>query len=471
VLRVILILLGIALIQRPDLTIAPAFVAQGNFALRTGDVSTAIEAYTAALNIHPGDLSIIERLYRAAVTGSRPDMALGYLRLLAQTEGWTPELYRRAASILEARGDEPGAVAYWAASLEGKTLDISDIPVLHKIAAWRLAGREWDAVISAFEQILTLAPDDPETVYRLGLMLAPSNPRRSVAYLERATSDYPRARTITEIFKTYGNEPPALVTFRIGLALINAREWPYAEHALAVSVAVDARPAALAFLGLAQDQQGRDGWPLLSRAVESAPNDPLANYAVGVHWRLKGDFQQALTALTQARALDSNNPGIAAEIGLVYQNSGYLAEAEIWLNRAVALAPDDLGFRALLANFYADENFDLSGQGLKYIQAAVERAPNNADIRASLGWAMLTNGEYDKARDELQQALTLDPGNPRARFYFAVYLEYRGDVDGAIDSYLFVYRADQSGFRERAARALQRLGYQPGAFPNELPGQ
>jgi Flp pilus assembly protein TadD len=214
-------------------------------------------------------------------------------------------------------------------------------------------------------------------------------------------------------------------------------------------------------LGLAQDQQGRDGWPAISRALQLAPDDPLVNYAAGVHWRLKEQYPQALVALFSARAQAPQNPAITAEIGLVYQADGFLAEADRWLMRAVSLAPDEAGFAVLRASFYADTGYDLTGQGLQVIRDVVARVPGDADARASLGWALMTGGQYDEAEDELRQALILAPDNPRARYYFAVLLEYRGDVRNAAAEYLFVYGTDNRRFRNLAARALARLGYQP----------
>jgi Flp pilus assembly protein TadD len=210
-----------------------------------------------------------------------------------------------------------------------------------------------------------------------------------------------------------------------------------------------------------QDQQGRDGWPVISRAYAAAPDDPMVNYAVALHWRLTGDADQALAALERAAAADPRNPAIAAEIGLAYRMQGDLSLAALWLNTAVQLAPDNSGFRTLLANFYADTHYNLENEGLDAIRKLAERAPNDPDIRASLGWALFSTGHVDDARVELERALVLDPANARARYYFGNFLEYRGDREGAIDAYLRVYRdtSDDNGFRDLAAGALKRMGY------------
>ena len=61
---------------------------------------------------------------------------------------------------------------------------------------------------------------------------------------------------------------------------------------------------------------------------------------------------------------------------------------------------------------------------------------------------------------ELEKSLVLDPTNIRARYYFGIFLENRGDNAGAVDAYLYVYRSANTSFRDLAAGALQRLGYQ-----------
>src|SRR5207248_2860282 len=123
-------------------------------------------------------------------------------------------------------------------------------------------------------------------------------------------------------------DTPAELSFQVGLALMGLRAWPYAEHALGVALdRGSSNPAALAFLGVAQDQQGYDGWTMIDRATAIAPADPMVNFAVALHWRLAGDPQKALAALALAQPLAPNNAGIAAEIGLSYQMLGRLGDA------------------------------------------------------------------------------------------------------------------------------------------------
>jgi tetratricopeptide (TPR) repeat protein len=461
ILRVAIVGVVILLIPAPRLAAIPQWVAQGDAAYRAGALDQAVTAYQAALDAEPGDAALFERLYVCALEQNRLDIASARLRQLAALRGWTTDRYRKMAALVEQQGDTQSAAAYWQASLNGSS---ADIPALHHLADFALQSRDWNAVRQALEQAAALNPQDTEALYQLGLLLAPTEARTAYDYLQRAAQkpEYQAAnRAIDSVYAAYGNEAPASLAFRVGLALINLSAWPYAEHALSISLAQgQVSPVALAFLGLTQDQQGRDGWPDLNRAVESAPNDALVNYAVGMHWRLKGDSEKALAALSLARTLDPQNAAVAAEIGMVYRSGGYMQEALNWLNRAVALAPDDVGLNTLLANFYADENYNLANQGLTAIRQISQQFPESADITASLGWALLSTGDNNGARLSLQKALQLDSTNVRARYYFGVFLEYQGDTTGAMDSYLVVYRqSHDSGFRDRAARALERLGY------------
>src|SRR5260221_57938 len=186
--------------------------------------------------------------------------------------------------------------------------------------------------------MLTLDPTSEQAQYQLGLSLLTDHVTTALSYLDAAAVDPEYRASATAIratITTHANDAPAVLSFQIALTLMSLKAWPHAEHAMIISMRQGPTTAAgLAVLGMAQDQQERDGWALFS------------------------------------------------------------------------------------------------------------------------------TGEIDAARVELERALVLDPTNARARYYFAILLEYRGDTEGAINSYLYVYRdAADNGFKDLASGALTRLGY------------
>ncbi len=459
--RLIILAACLAIVQEPRLLAAVNGVGRGDSAMEARKVAEAITEYRTALEALPADAQVLERLVSATLFVRRPDMALLYLRQLVAAHGWTLQRYQDMAEALAQNGDRLQATVYLRASLTGT---LADVPALRQLAVLAADAQDWKNANELLTRLIALAPDDEQTLYHLGLLTIPADPQTGLAYLDRAAAD-PEYRPVVDAIRSavsgHSQEPEQALAFQIGLAMSNLKLWSYAEHALNIALdGGESRPAAYALLGLVQDQQGRDGWALIQQGLAAAPNDSMVNYAAAVHWRLAGDTPRALAALARAESLDPQNPAIAAEIAGAYESIGRLDYAALWLNMAVSLAPNNAGFRGLLADFYARSGYNLKGEGLDAIRKIADQLPKDAEVRASLGWALMASGQLDAAQKELDQALVLDPTNVRAHYYYAVLLQNRGDSDGAIKNYLYVYRdTSDNAFRDLAAGALKRLGY------------
>jgi cytochrome c-type biogenesis protein CcmH/NrfG len=229
------------------------------------------------------------------------------------------------------------------------------------------------------------------------------------------------------------------------------------ERALTLN---EVNPTALAYLGFVRDQQGRDGLPDLETALAMAPGDPTVYFLLGQHWRKVEDHEAAYNAFVEAYRITPDNPALAAEVGTSLQLMGELSEAEGWLRTAIELAPVDPRWYGLLAAFYADTGYELETTGLAFVEEAAQLVPQDSDIHASLGWVYYQLGDFAKAYEQLNIAVTLDPQHPRSRYYFGIVLEYVGDRAGAAESYRFVVQevGSETGFGLLASRALERLG-------------
>jgi tetratricopeptide (TPR) repeat protein len=435
------------------------WLASGDGAAREGRYDGALAAYQRALNITLPDAAIYERLVQASLAGQRYDSAQMYLYALVGLDGWTPERREQLRQIFEQNGEAARADALLILS------EVESRSVLWNQAQKQIARLDWEQAERTLGRLLALDPGDVQALYQLALLLAPVDQTYARDYLGRVARDSEyaaRVEVVQAALDMYSLYTPTDAHTHLGVTLVGLGEWPFAERALQWALEANSvNPAALAYLGFVRDQQGRDGLPDLEAALAMDPNDPIIYYLLGQHWRQAGRHAEEFEAFTSAYWLDSGNPALAVEVGVALQNQGDLPGAEEWFRRAVTLEPDNTAWRRMLAALYADTGFQLEAVGLAFIEDSSQRAPDDPDIRASLGWAYYQTNDLLRAYAELSTAVGLDPENARSRYYFGMVLERRGDDQGAADSYWFVVDelGPDTGFGLLAARALQRLGY------------
>jgi tetratricopeptide (TPR) repeat protein len=212
------------------------------------------------------------------------------------------------------------------------------------------------------------------------------------------------------------------------------------------------------------------GWTLLSlNELDSArrtlrqithedPKNQLAYYFLGLLHRSEGYLPTALWEFQRALRLDASNAAVYAEIAVTYQLMGRLAEAEEWYRAAISVAPDELGFHLLLAQFYADVVLKPE-RALVAASDTVALAPGDPAARELLGWAEYLLGNLAEARVSLEHALQLDPTFARAYYHLGIVYEELGDQDKARWAFHRAVDLDQEGmYRAKAAERLHTSG-------------
>jgi predicted Zn-dependent protease len=440
------------------------YLAAGDRAARQGQLDAARSRYGSVLALGAPPAVVYERLARAHLDQQQYADAQVYLFALADRTGWNAERRDGFRRALEGEGDTARANALLYASFEAGLVSVD---ALHDLAQQQINALEWPQAEAVLGQLLALEPGDSQSLYQLALLLAPVDQVYARDYLLRLEYDptwAARAGTVLTALDVYDTGTLTYADTYLGMTLAGLGEWPFAERALQLALDANAvNPTALAYRGFVRDQRGQDGLPDLQAAQAMAPNDPLVYYLLGQHWRLVGNQEQEVETLRRAYFLSPDNPALAVEVGVALQNQSDLAGAEEWFRQAVDLDPENMRWQRVLAEFYADTGFQLESTGLAFIQQAADRAPNDPDLRASLGWAYYQTNDAQRAYEELSQSISIAPDNPRSRYYFGVVLERRGDAQGAADSYWFVVQTvgPDTGFGLLAARALQRLGYAP----------
>lgn len=367
-------------------------------------------------------------------------------------------LLDRWAVVLTSRGETEAAEAVTrrAVALSGWTVARRQV-VMPTVSGRdriveRLRLRDWQAATRLLTAFVAEYPREAEALYSLAILIAPDRPGEARDLLLRAAADPVwgvRAQAAAQAI--LAGEPGGLSAI-----LIIDREWTLAEYALTRDIGRWGLGWYwLALMGAVQDAQGRDGWPLIELAESQAPADPTVQYAVALHWQRVGDLDRALAAYGKLVAVDSKNPAVAAEIGAIFRAKSDPQAAAVWLELSVALAPNDAGLRRGLGAFYVEEGYQLETSGLTAVREALARFPDDAELNAIYGQALLQLGRRDQAQASLNQALTLDSLNARGRFYLGRLLEQLGDVAGARVAYGRVIQLPSNPFTELAKRALE----------------
>lgn len=130
-----------------------------------------------------------------------------------------------------------------------------------------------------------------------------------------------------------------------------------------------------------------------------------------------------------------------------YEHEGRFEEALALLERALRLAPDDIGVRNALS--LCLQRLDRPHEALPHVDRILKLRPDLAFAHANRGNALIAIGDLGKAQQAHRRALELDPDNVAAQGALASIATHRGDHEEA---------------RGLARKVLEKL---PG-FPNAM---
>lgn len=336
------------------------------------------------------------------------------LYLIEQTAlqtGWTAELYRRAGDAWWNMGDIARAIPYWTSALES----IDDVDLLRTVANSYIQLGEWTQARQTINKLLDLKPDDEWSNYQMGMILAPFNPVKSSLFFDAIPLDSPYAPQVVAIKNELSQKPDdPLISFRVGLLLVNFGMWDYAElafqHASDVSYP---NPQALAYLGWVKSSQGKDGSSWINQASQLAPQDAEVWYLRSLHFRAQADYVESLDAIAQSVRLAPENSGLYAELGTAFRLVGDVEQAEFWLDYAVSTSANTPEYQQILENFYIETAYVSPSNVLESLaeKASVSDSP---DLLSAYGWALHSSGDSIAGLEQIDLALESNPTNPRA---------------------------------------------------------
>jgi tetratricopeptide (TPR) repeat protein len=197
-----------------------------------------------------------------------------------------------------------------------------------------------------------------------------------------------------------------------------------------------------------------------------APSNTRVHYNLALMLKDTGEPEQALSAIQRAIALDSSDGDLWRLFGSILLDLGHAEEAVSAYRDALRLEPRKirsiLGLgEALRASGRDDEAFDhyLSAginlarigapwEAIPVLQRAVESRQEDADARNALGSAYMTAGLVEKALQEFQRAVELDPSVIEAWYNMGLAADRLNRTAEALNAY--------EGFVQRAPVQLQQ---------------
>ncbi len=367
------------------------------------------------------------------------------------------------AQVALHEGDPWAAVQLWRAAL---AVNPRDVEIRYSLAQAYVGLCEFATAKDELQHVVIREADHQGAHYLLGLLCAPEERALAVEHLSIAAAGgdpslAARAREILNVLEEVGaGQDVARKAALLAHAYLELEEPTLALEQLKRVIALqpenyNARAyAGWALFSLHDRESARR---TLREVTREDPKNPLAYYFLGLLHRSDGYLPTALWEFQRALQLDTSNAAVYAEIANTYQLMGRLPEAEEWYRAAISVAPDEAGFRLLLAQFYGDVVLKPE-RALVAATETVALAPDDPVARELLGWAQYLVGSLPEARISLEHALQLDPTFARAYYHLGMVYQEMGDRDQARWAFQRAVDLDQDGtYRAKAVEQLHTL--------------
>jgi tetratricopeptide (TPR) repeat protein len=269
-----------------------------------------------------------------------------------------------------------------------------------------VAQQKFDLAEKEFTKVLSTAPANRDANYNLGLvLLAKGEPLAAIQHFQRVHPATVETRlNLARAYFQAGKTTEGLTTarelsaahkrdvqlhFTLGLLLATAKQYKSAQLELEQANAL--KPETFEILYN------------LGQAYLRGHDDAKAELALNRALKLKPDSAETLYLLAQ-----------------VYSEQSRPSDALDLLVRAHKLAPQNTDVIFLMARVSMTQNY--FEDAIPLLESGLKIAPERADLRAALGESYFMAGKTEKAIEEFQKLIEIDPS---ARSYAFMGLSYR----------------------------------------------
>jgi len=352
-----------------DETYVPAYIGSGDMAMESGNYERAVKQYQSALDLRPGDVSILTKLASAYLALKDVDGAQKTLDQIAQTDpnnikliiGLGDLAYERLTAAISKR-DTLSAKTDRTADEDAQLKELNDqitqyekeavdqyikaigkggsLDVYIKLGNAYLAGGDLEKAKQNFQHVILRSPYKAEAYSGLAQTLLQQGDK------EGAISNYRLAFTRTfdkgkkeQLGETLISLVPDDMDVRLQLAAVYSSEYKWSAAIKQYAVVLDARPDSLeAYRGIAEAYKWRAEYDTsidyLTRALQHAPDAAdkidLYNKIVDINQRQVG----------QAKPLTEAGLDALFQLAKLYLAQGDQDNAKAKLQQLVSAAPD-----------------------------------------------------------------------------------------------------------------------------------
>ena len=433
-----------ALQQDPKLL--AAYVLLGKAQLAQGDFASAEEAFSRALSLGVDRSEVAVPMARALLAQGKHQALLERLPAEAAPIAQRPALLTLRGNAFKATGDAATAKR---AFEEARAIDTKFVPAILALAELAAEQGNRSEAERLVQEAMVLAPQDAGAWHFKGRLALVSGDVQS------ALTAFDKSVSIDANF----------VDARIARAmlLIDLNRLDEAERDVKYLAAQDARePRAIYLRALLHARRGesrgvRDAMEELTRVIDPAPVEVLQRQAPDLlvlgalgHYGL-GQLEKARRYLEQYVAVRPNEVGARRLLATVLISLHDERAAIENLEAAKRRAPGDAQVLALLgAAHMARGQFNIAS---RYLEEAMIASDGAADVQASVGFNLLGLGQGDLAVQNLREAFRKDPGQGRTGVPLAALLVRRGQTKEAVEVARSVVKRDPEN-----PQALNLLG-------------
>lgn len=227
------------------------------------------------------------------------------------------------------------------------------------------------------------------------------------------------------------------------------------------------RPAFAALVGLVmtlgltvaaarENRPWADSYSLWSNVARIRPEYWAAHYNAGLALMEAKRFEEAQVSLERAAALKPDEPNVLAALGRSFDGKGESASAVASFKRAIDINPEMFESRNDLGAVYFKNNDYVSAEA--NFAAALRLKPEASASRFNLGLCYARQGRYGDAAQELERVVRATPDDALALYELGLCYERTGRSDDAERVFENASKlAKSQELADRLAEGLSRL--------------